>query len=50
VVCCWECGDAVGIGGLGDGDEDKLADKCGSERGIQQWAVLHSGDKFDVLW
>jgi len=27
VVCCWECGDAVGIEGLGDGDEDKLVDK-----------------------
>jgi hypothetical protein len=23
----WECGDVVGLGRLGDGDEDKLADK-----------------------
>jgi len=30
VVPCWECKDVVGVGGLGDGDEDPLVNKWGS--------------------
>jgi len=30
VVRCWECKSVVGVGGLGDGDEDPLVNKWGS--------------------
>lgn len=46
MVCCWECKYVVGVGGLGDGDEDPLVDKWGSDWGIWQWVFSYSQDKF----
>ncbi len=46
MVCCWECKDVVGVGGLGDGDEDPLVNKWGSAWRIWQWVFSYSQDKF----